>query len=357
MKVSLLVVKSFITTFIDQVFAAWSKPEFVQHLDLSNATACDVTDVAHIDKNNKIATTKVVIAISALLLGVIGLGFVSILVRLSSMGPYAIGFWRLTLALPFLMAMMFINHQSRQDSSLLVKSLFWKDYAWILFSGILFGMDLAVWHLSIKYTTIANAAVLCNLAPLLVALWGWLVLKHGMNIKLLLGLMMAFLGVVVLINPRFSSNHHHLWGDFFGVLTAVFYAGYLLLAIRARKTVDTLRFMAIACIAGAVTLFIFNWFSGDSLLIPTLTEFYILLGLAFISQVLGQGLIAYAFAYLRPSFSSATLLIEPVIATIIAWLLFSETLSLIQMIGIAITLTGIYLTKPSLVECCIKLDY
>jgi drug/metabolite transporter (DMT)-like permease len=71
----------------------------------------------------------------------------------------------------------------------------------------------------------------------------------------------------------------------------------------------------------------------------------ILLGLALISQILGQGLIAYAFAHLSASLSSVSLLIQPVMATLFAWLLFHESVGIAQLAGGAIVLAGIWLAR------------
>jgi drug/metabolite transporter (DMT)-like permease len=64
-----------------------------------------------------------------------------------------------------------------------------------------------------------------------------------------------------------------------------------------------------------------------------------------VSQVLGQGLIAYAFAHLPASLSSVSLLIQPVMAALFAYLLFHESIGIAQWIGGAMVLGGIYLAR------------
>jgi threonine/homoserine efflux transporter RhtA len=66
-----------------------------------------------------------------------------------------------------------------------------------------------------------------------------------------------------------------------------------------------------------------------------------LVGLALVTQILGQGLIAYAFAHLPTSLSSVSLLIQPVMATIFAWALFGEAIGAAQFVGGAVVLAGI----------------
>ena len=72
---------------------------------------------------------------------------------------------------------------------------------------------------------------------------------------------------------------------------------------------------------------------------------WVLAGLALVTQVLGQGLIAYAFAHLPASLSSVSLLIQPVMAALFAWLLFGEAIGAAQYLGGAIVLAGIWLAR------------
>jgi len=71
----------------------------------------------------------------------------------------------------------------------------------------------------------------------------------------------------------------------------------------------------------------------------------VLLALAVVTQILGQGLIAYAFAHLPASLSAVSLLIQPVVAAFAAWILFGEAVGPVQFAGGAIVLAGIWLAK------------
>ena len=77
----------------------------------------------------------------------------------------------------------------------------------------------------------------------------------------------------------------------------------------------------------------------------TISGWFVLLGLALISHAAGQGLIVYALAHLPAHFSSVSLLLQPVLATIWAWILFSEGMTVMQGLGATIILCGIYLAR------------
>ena len=64
-----------------------------------------------------------------------------------------------------------------------------------------------------------------------------------------------------------------------------------------------------------------------------------------ISHAAGQGLIAYALAHLPAAFSSVSLLFQPVMAALFAWLLLAEALVPLQIAGGVVVLAGIYLAR------------
>ncbi len=70
-----------------------------------------------------------------------------------------------------------------------------------------------------------------------------------------------------------------------------------------------------------------------------------LLALALLSHVGGQSLIAYALAHLPAAFSSVSLLLQPVAAALLAWLILSEALGLLQGLGGAVVLAGIAIAR------------
>jgi drug/metabolite transporter (DMT)-like permease len=70
-----------------------------------------------------------------------------------------------------------------------------------------------------------------------------------------------------------------------------------------------------------------------------------LLGLALICQVAGQSMVAWALAQLPSSFAAVALLVNPVSATILAWVILSEPAGPQQIVGGVIVLTGILLAR------------
>ena len=92
-------------------------------------------------------------------------------------------------------------------------------------------------------------------------------------------------------------------------------------------------------------LLVITLLSGEQLLPPTFWGWLVLLALAWLIHIGGQGLIAFAMAHLPAAFSSVTLLIQPVTATILAWLLLSEVIGPWQAAGGGLVLAGIFVAR------------
>jgi drug/metabolite transporter (DMT)-like permease len=85
--------------------------------------------------------------------------------------------------------------------------------------------------------------------------------------------------------------------------------------------------------------------SGETLLPGSPHGWIALFALAWISQAMGQGLIAYALGHLPASFSSLAILIEPLTAAILGWVWLGEALGGLQAVGGVIVLAGIAVAR------------
>src|SRR5258706_559384 len=146
------------------------------------------------------------------------------------------------------------------------------------------------------------------------------------------------------VRASLESSPTALLGDGLGVVTALFYAWYLMSVkgIRGRGA-STLYLMAVTTSITALILFPVALASGEALLPPSTASWLKLLGLALVSHAAGQGLIAYALAQLPAAFSAVGLLLQPVIAALFAWVILAEPLGALQIAGGLVVLAGIYL--------------
>jgi drug/metabolite transporter (DMT)-like permease len=276
-------------------------------------------------------------ALAALFAGATCIALSPIWVRIADVGPTASAFWRVALAVPLLWAAAALAPRASAPPD--------PRRRWLLAAaGLAFAGDLAFWHWSIQATSVANATLLANLASIFVTLAAWLLWRQRPSGQFLVGLACALAGVALLVRASRGSSPTALLGDGFGVITAMFYAWYLLTVKRLRDLgAATLRLMAVTTTLTAAILLPVALASGEAMVPASAQGWLVLLGLAWITHAGGQGLITYALAHLPAAFSSVGLLLQPVLAAAFAWTLLGEPLVALQVAGGAVVLAGIYL--------------
>lgn len=283
------------------------------------------------------------VAFAALLLGGIAIGFAGIFMRLSDVNPIASAFWRMALAAPVLWAWaLAVRAQDEKGGQRTDFS------AALALAGIYFAGDMGVWHLSLHYTTVANATLLSNFAPIFIALWMWFAYRMRFARIFVVGMVFALIGAVMLVGPNAAGGAHggdKLLGDALGLGSAVFYAAYQLVIKDARSQYSTARLMAWSTSITGLVLLPFALVAPGDFWPAQPAGWLPLLALALVAQIGGQTVIAYALAHLPASLSSVSLLIQPLTAAIAAWAIFGEAIGSLQMLGAALLLWGIYLAK------------
>ncbi len=290
------------------------------------------TDAARADKP----------ALAALLLGAVLVGASPIFVRLSELGPMATAFYRPFLAIPVLMLWMVADRQRNPETR---RPAGRGDYLRLLLAGAFFAGDLAFWHLSIMNTSVANATLFANFAPIFVTLGAWLLFSHRVTRQYLVGMTLALAGAATLAGESFAMAPANLLGDFFGLVTAMFLASYILAVSRLRAGFSAATTMAWSSVGTAAVLLPVALLAGEAMIAVTFYGWVLLVGLALLSHAAGQGAIAYALAHLPPGFSSVGLLLEPVAAALLAWIILSEAITPWQAAGGAVILWGILLAR------------
>jgi drug/metabolite transporter (DMT)-like permease len=193
---------------------------------------------------------------------------------------------------------------------------------------------------------VANSTLLANLASIFVTLAAWVFLGQKPRALFLAGLAAALAGVAMLVRTSLGFSGTGLAGDALGLVTAMFYAAYILAVKALRDRGEAvLRLMTVTSTLTAVILLPVALASGETMLPQSAWGWLVLLGLALISHAAGQGLIAYALAHLPATFSSVGLLLQPVIAAYFAWILLAEPLVPLQIAGGLVVLAGIYLAR------------
>ena len=281
-------------------------------------------------------------AFAVLLAGALAIAFSPIFVRLSELGPTATAFHRVFLALPALWLWSHLDGRQKHPPRRPSRPSPCRPNP---NRGRFFAADLAVWHWSILFTSVANSTLIANLAPIFVALGSFVLFQERFTKTFLSGMAVAMAGVGLLMGESFTVSLKSLLGDTLALVTAFFYAAYILAVGRLRARFSTAVIMSWSSLAAASALLPAALLAGEELVASTVYGWAVLFGLALISQAGGQSLIAYALAHLPAAFSSVSLLAQPVAATALAWIILAEPLSPWQGLGAMVTLAGILLAR------------
>ena len=274
--------------------------------------------------------------------GAMLIGFAPIFVELSSLSPFAIGFYRMFLTIPFLFA---VNYAVNKRFSFKVNNK--RTILYAAFASLAFTTDLTLWHFSMTITSISNATIIVNSAPIFVAILSFIIFKEKLSKGFLLSFVITYAGIIGLI--YFSNNYikGKVLGDILCLVAAFFYGIYLLIIAKLGKenSLNIIFYTTFFCCIFSVIPMVV----GGGIIFPTSnTEWLNLILLAILCQLGGQYFITHAIGKISASSGSIGLLMQPITATILAAIIFNQILNTAQIIFVFVAMFGIYLARINL---------
>jgi len=280
-----------------------------------------------------------------LIVGAMIIGLSPIFVRLSDAGPAATGFWRLAFAVPLLALLTAVEKPSPAAPT-------GRRFAFtpiMLVAGVMFAGDLASWHYGIHMTSVANATVLSNGTPILVTAAAWLFLKERPKPVFVVGMSLAIAGALVMALTQGGGTAPgrtaHL-GDALSAGTAVWYAGYFLAVREARKSVGTSAVMFWSSLVGMPILIVVALALHEPFFPVAAVGWAACVGLG-LMHVAGQGAIAWALGRVPTALASVAVLVQPVVAAALGWMIFGEAITALQGLGALLALAGVALAQSA----------
>ena len=279
---------------------------------------------------------KTTLAYLALGIGVPALSLSAMFVRWANAPGPVTAFYRMFISIFILLP--FLITRIRGNSSI-ISSAIWFP----LIAGAFTAFDLALWTTSLSYTTASNATLLGNTAPLWVALGTWLILKQKLSTAFWRGLAITLAGAGLIMGTDFILHPRFGIGDVMAIFTGFFYGCYFLFTEKSRIHFDTVVHIWLVGVGASISLFVFNIAFQNPLTGFDTNTWLIFLATAFISQIIGYMALAYALGHLPASIVAPTMVLQPVVTTILAIPLLNEIPNVWQGIGGAIALLGIYI--------------
>ena len=279
--------------------------------------------------------------IASILLGGVAIGSAAIFMRLAPVAPSAAAFWRMALSVPVFAVFILAMPAGRQQ----LKQLNRQQLIQIGLVGFWFAVDLYFWHWAVARTTVANATLLANLASVFTVVVGFFLFKETFSRLFIAGLVLAVAGAATLVGQNAAYSPQYLVGDFLALITACALTGYIIMAAKARAALSTTMLMAGSAVVSALLLLTPALMAEGAFIPASLDGWLPLIGLALVTHILGQGLIIYGLAHISAAYGSVGLLIQPIVAAFLAWLIFNETLGPIHLAGAVMILAGIAVSQ------------
>lgn len=270
------------------------------------------------------------------IVGIIAISFSSIFIRWSSADVAVIAMYRLYLTnllmLPFVW-------KYRQELFYLTA----RQWRLLAASGVMLGLHFLLWMASLRLTTVASSTVILTLEPVLVMLGSYFLFRNKSNRMMLIGMGIAVIGSVIIGSGDFKLSNDALLGDFLSLLGTIAVAVHMLMGTQLRKDMSAFAYNFWVFAIAATALAIYNLVQGNSFTGYSWNEWGIFLLLAIVPTLFGHYLFNWLLKYMNPTAVSMAVLGEPVIASLLAWMLLKEALTAYQMGAGVFILFGVWL--------------
>ena len=276
--------------------------------------------------------------------GAMLIGFAPIFVKWSMLSSSAIAFYRMFFAIPFL---FIFNYAANKKFSFKVNNK--STILYTAFASLAFTTDLTLWHFSMTITSVSNATIIVNSAPIFVAILSFIIFKEKLSKGFLLSFLITYIGIIGLIYFSNNYNNGKFLGDLLCLVAAFFYGIYLLIIAKLgkEKSLNIIFYTTFFCCIFSIIPMIIE---GGNIFPASSFEWINLILLAFLCQFGGQYFITHAIGKISASSGSIGLLMQPITATILAVIIFTdqEKLNTIQVIFVLVAMFGIYLARINL---------
>ena len=271
-----------------------------------------------------------------LVIGAISVSFAAIFIRLADAPPLIVATYRIGIA--SLMILPFTWKRVASASSNISKQTF----LLIIIAGGFLAAHFALWITSLEYTSVASSVVLVTANPIFIALASYFLWQEKLGRLGVVGIGIALAGVLVINFGELTFGSDSLTGNMLAIIAGIMAACYLLIARLTRGKIDGMAYLTMVYSVAAILLAVvsilagleFTGYSGDTYLMLFL--------LALVPQILGHSSFNLAARLISVTIVSMAILTEPIGATILSILILGEKPGLMEVIGGATILLGIF---------------
>jgi len=274
-----------------------------------------------------------------LFIGVAAISTGAIFARMAEAPALVVAAYRVGLATLVLAPITLI--QSRRE----LMELSGRDLWMAALSGFFLAIHFAAWISSLEYTSVANSVVLVNTNPIWVGILTPFLTHEAIRRSTLIGIGLSVCGAVIIGVGDIAIGSDALLGDGLALVGSMAMAIYILMGRNLRRKLSITAYVLLCYGSAAVILWGCVLLAGLPVTGFETKTWACFWGLALVSQVVGHSSFNWALRWLSAGVIAVALLGEPVGATILAYVLFGEGLTMFKIVGGVLILSAIYITS------------
>ncbi|PYV00664.1 MAG: EamA family transporter [Acidobacteria bacterium] len=274
----------------------------------------------------------------------VGIGAVScgsIFIRLASAPTLAAAAYRVFWATVLLAPLVAARHLP--ELALLSR----QEWRKLILSGAALALHFALWIASLSYTSVASSVLLVDTTPFFIGLASRWVFGKAPRRVFWFGLAVAFAGCTLVFQEDRSVSSDSMRGNLMAIGGAIAMAIYFLAGATARQKLSLLVYVWPVYASATVFLLLASSVSKTPLAGYPRSSYLFLFLLGLVPQSIGHTSYNWSLRWLSPALVALISLGEPVGASLLAYVILGERVSLMKLFGGAVILLGIYVAARS----------
>ena len=271
-----------------------------------------------------------------LALGVVSVSFAAIFIRLAEAPPLVVAAYRLCLASLVVCPTAWIH--SRHELLCMARH----NIIMALLSGAFLALHFGFWTASLSYTSVATSVILVTANPIFVAIASYFFFREKLSKQAIVGVAVCLVGAVLIGYGNRRLGPDPLLGSVLALLGALAVAGYLLIGRRLRRSIGLLSYASLTYSTAAVLLLLSTLAFGYRLVGYSTLTYVMFVLLAVVPQLIGHSSFNWSLRFVSATLVTIAVLGEPVVATVLAFLILNEVPTLSEIGGGILILVGIF---------------
>ncbi len=248
----------------------------------------------------------------------------------------AIGFWRLTMGVPFFAVPVLCKQRH------VLKEIRGKDYIWTFIAGVFLFSHFFSWFNAVKMTNIASAVVLAALHPLVVLVITTFVFHRKVGRRPIMGIILALLGGAVIAGLDYQQlAAGNFTGDVLAFLAGLFMGLYFAIGNEVRKNVPGSVYVFLVFLSCWICFAVGMLVTKTPVFGYSSTDYLYIIGLTLVCQIGAHAVFNLCFGYVDSLYVSAWESGESVFAIVMGVLFLGQVPTSYELVGCAVVVAGL----------------